>query len=445
MGLVYGFAALIMVGAFLLMTPAANTAAGSAPFRTALFTSVSAVTVTGMQPVDTAVYWTFFGQVVIAILVFIGGLGFMTGAAFLLVVAGRRIGLQNLLVIREGLGGGEMGGIRRLVLGFVGAAVLIQLLGAGALFLRFYVFGSVWPGVTMGEAAWSSIFHSISAFNNAGFDIFRNDVVHGDSVIGFQHDWVVLGTLASLIVLGGLGYFVIRDLVVVRRFSRFSLDTKLVVVGTVILLIGGAAVFLAQSWRDPGTLGHVGTGDKVAAAIFDSASARTAGYQAIDYGNATQDRLVSAEMLMLVGGASASTAGGIKVNTALIILITVVSTIRGGRRATAFGREIPFIVIKRAMVLLASFVIIIGVFLLLLTGLQPEFPLHRHLFELISAFCTVGLTTGITAELNTGAQIVIMAAMFIGRFGPLTLALWMAVGSEEVETYRLAQERVRIG
>jgi trk system potassium uptake protein TrkH len=444
MGLVYGFAGLIAIGTFLLALPVSNTAGGFTPFMTALFTATSAATVTGHVVVDTALYWSLFGHAVILGLIFFGGLGLLSGAAFLLLVAGQRLGLQNLIALREGFGGGEVGTIRRLIVGFVPVVVFIEFLGAVLLFLRFYVFSELWEGISFWQAAWQSLFHAVSAFNNAGFDIFANDVVGGDSVIGLRHDYIVLGVMAGLIILGGLSYLVIFDVATHRRFSKFELNTKLVLVSSVVLIFLGAAVFLVQGWRDPGTLGAAPVSEKIAASLFDSVAARTAGFAAIDYGKATPDRQVAGEMLMFIGGASASTAGGIKVNTAMIIVLAVISTIRGRRQVMAFGREVAAVSIHRATVVLAAAVFILGLFTLALAATHPELPFQSLVFDLVSAFGTVGLSTGISFQLNPGGQFLFIAAMFIGKFGALTLALWMA-GREAPQKFRLAEERVRIG
>ncbi len=443
MGLVYWFLALIGIGTVLLWLPPSGATEGFTPLLTALFTATSAATNTGLVTQDASTYWSFFGQAVILGLIFTGGLGLLTGAGFLLLVAGQRIGLQNLLVLREGMGG-ELGSLRRLLISFVVVSIVLQLSGAAVLFVRFYVSDMLWPGISAPEAAWMAVFHSVSAFNNGGIDIFRNDLVGGDSVSGLRTDYILLGVLASLIVLGGFGYLVLHDIGSARRFNRLQLNTKVVLVGSVALVLGGAGVFLAQSWRDPGTLGPAGTGEKVAAALFDSIAARTAGYNAIDYSQAPGDRLVSAEMLMLVGGASASAAGGLKVNTTMVVALAVFAAVRGRRHVTAFKREIPDVTVLRAMVVVVTSFMLLGVFLLALTRVQGDLPFRAMLFELVSAFGTVGLSAGITPQLNTAAQLIIISVMFLGKFGPLTLMLFM-VGREEPEKFRPAEEAVRIG
>lgn len=442
--LVYGFLTIILVGTLLLFLPWANTGEGFTPFLTALFTATSAVTVTGLVVVDTDVAWTPFGQAVTMVLFIVGGLGFMTGAAFLIVIVGQRIGLQSQLVIREGLGGGQLGAVTSLVRNIVIMALGIQVVGTLLLFAQWYVFGALWEGISAGSAMWHSLYHATSAFNNAGFDILPDETVGGASLIGFSSNYTVLLTMGLLIVLGGLGYSVLRDVVVIRRFARFRLDTKLVLIGSAGLVVLGAAVFLAEDWANPGTIGDRSVGGKAAEALFDSAAARTAGFTTIDYSATAPNRAITTEVLMFIGGASASAAGGIKINTFMVILIAVLANVRGRRRTTAFGREIPDLNVKRAMVVATVAAFTVVLFITLVVSVQPELPFRDAVFETVSAFGTVGLSTGITPDLNAAARIVLIVAMFVGRFGPLTFALLMT-GREAREPFRLPEERVRIG
>lgn len=442
--LVYGFIGLIAIGTLLLMLPISNTSGGITPFTQALFTATSAVCVTGLVVVDTSEAWTRFGQVVIMNLFFVGGLGFMTGAAFLVIIVTQRISLQNRLIIREGIGGGQLDAVVTLVRNMVILAVILQVAGALLLFLSFYVFGELWEGIGFAEALWQSVFNSVSAFNNAGFEVMPNELVGGDSLIGLRSNYWALFVMGLLIFIGGISFAVIRDVTLHRRFSRFSLDTKLILVGSLFLIVVGASLFLIQGWNDPGTLGDRSAGEKVSDALFDSAAARTAGFTTVDYGKVAHNRGVVTEMLMFVGGASASTAGGIKVNTFMVIVLAIAATLRGRRHVRAFNREIPGVIVQRAMTVGAVATFAIAVIVTLFVALQPELPFRSAVFEVVSAFGTVGLSTGITDELNTANRLLIVATMFIGRLGPLTLALLMS-GREVSEPYRLAEERVRIG
>ena len=443
--LVYGFLGLVILGTALLILPMSNVEGGFTPFTQALFTCVSAVTVTGLIVVDTAEAWTGFGQVVILGLVFVGGLGFMTGAAFIVVVAGQRLSLSNRLIIMEGLGGGELGAVTSLVRNIVIVSILIQAVGAVALFLRWYVFGELWAGITLPDVIWHSIFHSITAFNNSGIEVLPDARLGGGaSLEPFRSDVPVLTIIGSLIVTGGLGYVVLRDFVTLRRFGKFRLETKLVLVGSVALILIGAGVFLLSEWKNRELEGGVAIRTRLADAFFHSVSARTAGFSTFDYDLMHGSNTLPTEALMFVGGASASTAGGIKINTFMVVLFAIVANVRGRTNVTAFGREIPLGNVRRAFVVTLVAVFILVFFSYLLIAVQDTLPFRAALFESVSAFATVGLSMGITDQLNEPARVIVVVAMFLGRLGPLTLALLMT-GQGAQERIRLTQDTVRIG
>ncbi len=446
--LIYGFLGVILIGTLLLLLPIAtqgDAERGVADRLTqAIFTATSAVAVTGLVVVETDVAWTRFGQTVIMALFFVGGLGFMTGAAFLLMIVGQRLGLRGQLLIRAGLGEAQLGAIASLVRKIVIFSVVTQLVGIVLLFLRWYVFGELWEDISVGEALWQSTFHAISAFNNAGFEIMPDALVGGSSLQPFKADIPLLLIMAGLIIIGGLSYFVLADVVSKRRFGRLRLDSKLVLVGSVGLLVAGTAVFLATEWSHPNSIGAQSVPEKVTDAFFHSAAARTAGFSTVDYDGITHANNIGTEVLMFIGGASASAAGGIKINTLMVIVIAGAATLRGKRRANAFGRELPAEIVHRAMVVGAAATVMLIALFAALVAIQPELDFRQSLFEIVSAFGTVGLSTGVTGELNTGGRILVAVTMFLGRFGPLTLALLMA-GRESNEPYRLATERVRIG
>ncbi len=391
--------------------------------------------------------FTYFSQLGFhcsLVLSIIGGLGFMTGAAFLLMIVGQRLGLQGQLLLRAGLGEAQLGAIASLVRRIVIFSIVTQAIGILLLFLRWYVFGELWEGIPLGEALWQSTFHAISAFNNAGFEVMPDELVGGSSLQPFKTDIPLLLIMAALIVIGSLSYFVLSDIVSKRNFGRLRLDSKLVVVGTLGLLVIGTITFLWTEWTHPGSIGSESIPVKVTDALFHSAAARTAGFSTVDYSSITEASNVGTEALMFVGGASASAAGGIKINTFMVVVLAAAATLRGKRRVNAFGRELPAVIVQRAMVVGAAATVMLLVLFAALMAIQPELDFRRALFEIVSAFGTVGLSTGITSELNTGARILVTITMFLGRFGPLTLALLMA-GRESNETYRFATERVRIG
>ena len=432
--LVYAFGALISLGTLLLLMPFAHHGGGFTPFVDALFTATSAATVTGLITQDTATYWTRTGQVFILGLMFIGGLGFMSIATFLLILIGQRVTLTQRLLMRESLGTNQLGGLARLTIAIVLVATGIQLVGFVALLLRFSFIYS--PA----EAIWQAAFHAVSGFNNAGFVALPET----RSLSAFQSDKTVLGVMGVLVVVGSISYWVMVDMIRSRRFSLLTLNTKLVLILTAVLILSGALVFFFSEYDNQRTLGPLSVADKAMISVFESISGRTAGFATVNFGETEQHTNFFYTSLMFVGGASASVAGGIKVNTLAVVLVAVLSTIRGKGHASAFGREIPQVQVQRAMTIGAvatAFVFLVG---LMLTFSEQEFAFIDLLFESVSAFGTVGLSTGLTPDLSRWGHVILIVTMFIGRIGPLTLGLAM-VQRGEGDLYRFAQERVTIG
>jgi len=432
--LIYAFAGLITVGTLLLLLPMSHRGSGGTPFVTALFTATSATTVTGLVVQDTADYWTRTGQVFILSLMFVGGLGFMTIATFLLILIGGRISLAQRLLVRESLGVNQLGGLVRITIGIVLVAVGIQAAGFVALFVRFSFIYS--PA----EAVWHAVFHAVSAFNNAGFIVFKEP----GGVAAFQEDEPVLGVMLVLVVLGSVGYWVMVDVVKVRKFSLFTLTTKLVLIMTAALLLIGTTVFLASEYQNPDTLGPLPVERKLMVSLFESASGRTAGFTTVDFGKTEQHTNFFFTSLMFIGGASASVAGGIKINTFAVVLVAVLSTMRGRSRASAFGREIPGAQVQRAMVIGALSIGLVFLVALALVFSQNGFDFIDLFFESVSAFGTVGLSTGLTSELSSAGHMILIIAMFVGRLGPIAIGIALAQQARR-DIYRYPQERVTMG
>jgi trk system potassium uptake protein TrkH len=444
MAIVYSFLLLAAIGTVLLLLPVSSNAPGWTPIRVASFTAVSAITVTGLVVVDTAPYWTPFGQAVVFGLILVGGLGFLTGAAFLLILLGQRIGLQNMLLVREGIGVRQLGGLDAWVRRVVVIALAIQAIGTGILFAKFFVWQPLWDGISWGSALWLAAFHAVSAFNNAGFDIMPAARVGGASLAGFKGDYAVLGVMSILVILGGISYAVLYDIVRTRlRAPRFRLETKLVLVTSGALLLAGLASFIGLEYARAGTIGDMSVLQKVANAWVHSVMTRTAGFNAIDYAQTSNLTNLSACLLMFIGGASTSTAGGIKVTTVAVVNLALWQTIRGRRHVRAFKRELADDVVRRAMVVVLITIGLAVIFVFAMVAAEGA-SLYRVLFEVLSAFSTVGLSTGLTAEAGDAGRLILMACMFIGRFGPLTLGLWM-IGPPTIERYRYLEEEVRIG
>jgi potassium uptake TrkH family protein len=436
---VVAFALVILLGASVLMLPAAT--AGNRPTGalTALFTATSAVCVTGLAVVDTGTYWSTFGEGVILALIQIGGFGIMTFASLLALLVAGRLRLRLQLTAQAETKGLGIGDVRRVLLGVAGTTLTVELAVAAVLALRLR-FGY---DRSIGEAAYSGLFHAVSAFNNAGFGL------HGDSLVGFADDpWVTM-PVAAAVILGGIGFPVLLELrrhrhragSTVRR--HWSLHTKLTLIVTAALLTGGTLMTCLLEWRNPHTLGPMGYGDKLLNGFFHSAMTRTAGFNAIDIGGLEPATLLGTSMLMFVGGGSASTAGGIKVTTFAVLAVAILAEVRGDPAAEVMGRRVPPSVLRQALTVALLGVGLVLAATLALLALSGE-PFEYILFEAVSAFATVGLSTGITADLPTVGHLVIIALMFVGRLGPITLASALAL-REHARLYRLPEERPVIG
>ncbi len=437
--LIYAFAALALISTLLLALPFTHTGEnGLDHFFVALFTATSAVTVTGLVIQDTATYWTTSGQLILTGMIFIGGLGFMTLATFAIVLIGQQVTLSQRILIQESFGGELMGtghgGLVRLVVGIVAFAVVSQIFAFIILAIRF---SSFYP---LDQALMQALFQAVSAFNNAGFIILPSE----DGLASFQSDGVVIGVTAFMIFLGSISYSVLYDVARHRKFRLFGLTTKLVLAMTAAAILLGAAIFMIFEYRNPETLGSLPLDRKITISVFESISGRTAGFSTLDYSKTEQETNFMMTGLMFTGGASASVAGGMKVNTLAVVLIAVFSTVRGKSAASAFGREIPARQVRSALVIgaIATAIVFAVVVSLCVTDGSLDF-LHLF-FEGVSAFGTVGLSAGITSTLSQWGQLILVLAMFIGRVGPFTVGIAMAQKTE-VDRYRFVEERVTIG
>jgi len=428
------FVVLISIGTFCLMTPFAHHEDSFGGFLDALFTATSAVTVTGLVVVETSTNWTAAGQLVILILMFVGGLGFMSLAAFLLTALGQRVSMAQSLLIRETFSREQLGGLQRLSVAIVGTAVLIQVVGFVAFLGRFIFI------YEPGEALWQALFLAVSGFNNAGIFIFPDE----SGMMAYQGDFIVLAILGTLILLGTLSFWVVSDVVMKRKFRLYSLVTKIVILMTVFLVILAGIVVYVSEGSNELTLGPLPLPQKIAVSLFEGISGRTAGFTTINYEFARPATDLFMSLMMFVGGATASVAGGIKVTTFFIILVSIYILIRERTYLNAFGREIDDHTIQRSY---AIFVISIGFVFLCTLGLavtNSSIPLRDILFESFSGYGTVGLSTGITNELNAIGQLILTVTMLVGRVGPLIIGLKM-VPNQDVNNYRNAAEPVTIG
>ncbi|MEQ6249608.1 TrkH family potassium uptake protein [Sulfitobacter sp. HNIBRBA3233] len=409
------YALFIFFGALLLLMPFSNT--GGLSFSDTLFTSASAVTVTGLIVVDTGSQYTLVGQIIITVLIQLGGLGLMTFAALLLSMLGMRIGMPQRLVLSDELGQTSLSDLLALVRIVAFVAFGVEAVGTALLMFVFV------PEFGWAQGFWQALFHTISAFNNAGFSLFS------DSLTRYVDDPVVNITITALFILGGLGFVVLADLNERRGWKHLTLHSKLMLVGSLCLILWAFVTFAAMEWNNPGTLGALhGTGARLWASWFQAVTPRTAGFNTLDYAQMHDSTTLVTILLMLVGGGPSSTAGGIKVTTLIVLILATIAFFRRSEKLHVFGRSLGIEEISKVLALtaLSLFLVAMGLFLILLTWRGDFLDL---LFEVCSAFGTVGLSRGATGDLDTLGRVVIVLLMFAGRLGPLTLGFFLATRS----------------
>ena len=429
-----GFAVAILAGTALLLTPVAKAGPGAASPVEALFTATSAVCVTGLVVVDTPTFWTPFGQAVILVLIQLGGLGIMIFASLIGLVLARRISVRSRLYAAAEAKVLGLDDVRGVVRGIVGISLTIEAALFVVLFLRFLL----GYGYSFGDAAWHGVFHAVSSFNNAGFALYS------DSLMAFVADPFICLPIAAAIILGGLGFPVIMQLrKEFRHPLHWTMNTKLVLWATVVLLVAGSVYITVIEWDNPGTLGGLDPWARVLAGFFQSVQTRTAGFNSVDIAAMHDETWLGMDILMFIGGGPAGTAGGIKVTTFAVLFFIMLTELRGEGAVNIFGKRLSRAVHRQAItvVLIAVAAVVAGTgSLMLLTGEN----LDRALFETVSAFATVGLSTGITPTLSEPAQVVLIVMMFLGRLGPLTLGSAIALRERRV-LYEYPKERPAIG
>ncbi len=431
------FAVIILTGACLLTLPAASRSGVSCGFLPALFTATSATCVTGLSLYDTWTQWSGFGQAIILSLIEIGGLGFMSAATMVIFLLRRRIGLKQRLVMAQALSVSDMDGIVSLQKTVLIGSFSIEAIGALILTVWF------WPKYGFETALKWGIFHSISAFCNAGFDIF-GCITPGVSLMEFQSDPVVLLTLGALVAVGGLGFLVWAEIAEKRSFRKLSVYTRLVLLTTAGLLLLGWGLTLLLEWNNPGTLGPLSAGDKLLNGLFQSITLRTAGFASIDQAMLTDGGKAVSMVLMLIGGSSGSTAGGLKTVTFVVLLLFVASRARGKSTTCVFRRTIPENQILDAMTI-ALVMLFLAVFGGIFVSVTSSVGFTDALFESVSALATVGLTAGVTGSLSIPAQLLIIVYMYFGRVGILTISLGFLMGNRAEERFRYAKTDLLIG
>ena len=431
------FAIIILLGAGLLMLPAASRSGSSCGFLPALFTATSATCVTGLSLFDTYTQWSGFGQVVILLLIQLGGLGFMSIASLVVFIFHRRVGLKERMVIAQALSVNDLDAAVRIQKTVLIGSFSIEAVGATILMLRFL------PEYGFLQALKWGIFHSVSAFCNAGFDIFGY-LQPGSSLAVFQGDPVVLLTISALIVIGGLGFLVWEESIRTHSFRRYSVYTKLVLITTVVLLIGGAVAFAFMEWNNPDTIGNMTVGEKLLNCFFQSVTTRTAGFASFDQAGLSEGGKGITMVLMLIGGSSGSTAGGVKTVTIMVLLLFLWSRLRGRGTVTVFKHTIPAAQVLDAMTL-TGIMVFLSVFGGVFISATSNAGFTDGLYEAVSALATVGLTAGTTGQLSIAAQMLIILYMYFGRVGVLTLSLGFLMGNRAQERLRYAQTNLMIG
>ncbi len=434
--LVLGFIAIILVGAILLNLSIASKNGESVGFINALFTSTSAVCVTGLVVVDTGTYWTLFGQVVILILIQTGGLGFMTMATLIAFTFGKRITLKERIVMQEALNQFNLSGVVRLTKYILITTFSIEAIGAILLSIRFI------PEMGILKGAGYSIFHSVSAFCNAGFDLMGSF----NSLTAYVNDPLVSLSVAFLIVLGGLGYTVIIEVIQKRKFSRFTLHTKLVLIITATLIIIGFLVILILEMNNPETLLDLPIHGKILSSIFHAITPRTAGFNTLPTNKLTMAIAFFTIIMMFIGGSPAGTAGGVKTTTAGVLALSIISLLKGKEETHLFSKRISSELVKRSMAIIGISAVLVVLVTMILSITEQGHSFLEIFFEAVSAFGTVGLSLGITTELTWIGKLIITFTMFAGRVGPLTLVLALVTRLQSNNSgIRYPEEKVIVG
>lgn len=435
-----GFLAVITAGALLLAMPFSTSDGTWSDPVTALFTSTSAVCVTGLSVVDVGKYYSFWGQVCLVALVQVGGLGYMTATTFLLLLLGRKFGLKDKVALQQSLDKSGLAGVVQLVQSILATTVLFELTGVFLLLLVFV------PKLGFYEGLWSSVFHSINAFNNAGFSLYS------DSLMGYVDSPLVNFVITILIIFGGIGYQVIMEMYLWTRdrLSKshaciiFPLNFKVVTSTTIALLIFGTLAFLLLEFNNPATFGPLNFGQKVMAAWFQSVTPRTAGFNTIDIGQMTQPALFLTVLLMFIGASPGSTGGGIKTTTFRLLFSCTEAVLEGKEEVQCYQRQIPqALILKTVGVVFGSLVVVMTATILIELA-NPELEFMPALFEAVSAFATVGLSTGITAKLSLLSKLVVIVTMYIGRVGVLLL-MGAILGDPKPCNFKFPEENLLVG
>ncbi|MDA1362428.1 TrkH family potassium uptake protein [Glycomyces luteolus] len=429
------FLAVIMAGTLLLMLPLAHLENDVTHFTDAFFTATSAVSVTGLAVVDTPFHWSWFGQFVIMLLFQVGGLGIMTSAVLVGLLVSSKLGLRTKLMTQTEISQAlSLGDVKAVLLRTVALSLVVEAATALVLAIRFSTYG-----FGLGDAIWYGIFHAVSAFNSAGFALFS------DSLMSYATDWWICLPLCLSTIIGGLGMPVIFE-VTRRKWGRrqWSVHTKITLVGSGILLMGGWIAFLLFEWSNPATFGQWPWYDRILPAFFQTSMVRAAGLNSVDIGAMNQDSQLASIILMFIGGGSASTAGGIKVGTFFVLLLVIWAEVRGEPDVTAFRHRINPSVIREALTVALVYVACNAFGVFLMQRFEPGLDLMSIMFEVTSALATLGQSTGVTYDLSEPSKWLLAIAMYTGRIGPVLFAASLALRSRH-RLYRYPEGRPLVG
>lgn len=435
--LAIGFAVVILIGAILLSLPIASQDGKITPFIDCIFTSTSAVCVTGLVILDTGTYWTYFGKTVILLLIQIGGLGFMSMATLVFILLGKRITLKERLVMQEAMNLNSLQGLVKMVKYVLIFTFSVEIVGA-VLFSTQFI-----PEFGVAKGIFYSIFHAVSAFCNAGFDLMGNF----SSVTAYADNAVIILTISALIVIGGLGFYVWVEIYNCKGIKRLSLHSRIVIYITLVLIAGGAVFMYIFEMNNPYTIQGMSIKGKFLSSIFASISPRTAGFNSIPLDKMTTAGNFLTIILMFIGGSPGSTAGGIKTATVVVLFMTVVSVVKGREDTEIFQKRISKeLVYKSFVITILSLALVIVVTMILSITELPNVPFEYILFEATSAFATVGLSLGLTSKLTFIGKIIIVLTMYAGRVGLLTIILALAKNKNSKSgTIKYPEDKILIG
>lgn len=430
-----GFFIIIMIGTFLLMMPISSRSGEMTGFLDSLFTATSATCVTGLVVVDTYCHWNLLGQIVILTLIQIGGLGFITMGVFFSIFLKRKIGLKERNLVQESVNTLQIGGVVRLVKKIVPGAFLFEGIGALILFLRFL------PDMSVKEALWNGIFHAVSAFCNAGFDIMGK---YGEysSLVTYYDDITVNLVIMLLIIIGGIGFIVWDDISKHKwHVKKYMLHTKIVLTTTMVLLLGGALLF--YMFEQDHLLAGMSPKEQILTSLFASVTPRTAGFNTTDTGAYTPAARLLTSVLMFIGGSPGSTAGGIKTTTVVVLILGVIAYLKNREELNIFGRRLDEDSVRKASTVFMLNLLLALISVVAICAIQP-LPMDDVIFEVASAIGTVGMTTGITRDLTVASRCIIIILMYCGRIGSMSFALSF-LEKKKKDTVRMPQERITIG